>query len=270
MRLALLSDIHGNALALEAVLADVAAQGGVDGYWVLGDLVAIGPDPIGVLERLAALPNVQATRGNTDRYVVTGERPFPSLAETTANPSLIPRFKEVTDNFTWTQGALAATGWLAWLAALPLEMTMTLPDGTRLLGVHASPGTDEGHGIRPDLDEAAQLAVIGVCEADLICSGHTHWPVNRQVGNKHLVNLGSVSNPFTVDLRASYVFLNADEDGYTVQHRRVDYDQTAVLTQLEKVRHPSLEFIARFFRGDIMTGWLADHLGLDVVTFWEG
>ena len=81
MRLAILSDIHGNAIALKAVLADIERLGGVDALWILGDLVAIGPDPIGVLECIAALPQVYCTRGNTDRYVVTGERPSPSPAE---------------------------------------------------------------------------------------------------------------------------------------------------------------------------------------------
>ena len=59
MRLALLSDLHGNPIALDAVLADIEANGGVDGHLVLGDLVAIGHDPAGVLERLFKLPGVR-------------------------------------------------------------------------------------------------------------------------------------------------------------------------------------------------------------------
>jgi predicted phosphodiesterase len=72
MRLALLSDLHGNPIALEAVLADVERCGGADAYLVLGDIVAIGHDPVAVLERLVALPGVRFIQGNTDRYVVTG------------------------------------------------------------------------------------------------------------------------------------------------------------------------------------------------------
>ena len=75
MRLAVFSDVHGNLVALEAVLADIEAQGGVDGYWGLGDLAALGPEPVAVLERLAQLPNACFTRRNTERYVVTGQRP---------------------------------------------------------------------------------------------------------------------------------------------------------------------------------------------------
>src|SRR4051812_19555675 len=81
MRIALMSDIHGNSIALDAVLADIAHAGGVDEHWVLGDIVALGPDPIGVLERIVALPELSVLRGNTDRYVVTGDRPSPSPGE---------------------------------------------------------------------------------------------------------------------------------------------------------------------------------------------
>jgi Icc-related predicted phosphoesterase len=56
MRLALLSDLHGNPIALDAVLDDIASRGSVDRFVVLGDLVAIGHDPVGVLERLVRLP----------------------------------------------------------------------------------------------------------------------------------------------------------------------------------------------------------------------
>ena len=65
MRIALLSDIHGNPLALDAVLADIAAQGGVDTYWVLGDFSSLGYDPVGVLERVTALPIAFFTRGES-------------------------------------------------------------------------------------------------------------------------------------------------------------------------------------------------------------
>ncbi len=73
MRLAILSDIHGNPLALDAVLADIQSQGKVDAYWVLGDFAALGYDPVTPLEKITALSHASFTRGNTDRYVVTGD-----------------------------------------------------------------------------------------------------------------------------------------------------------------------------------------------------
>ena len=149
MRIAFLSDIHGNSIALDAVLADIETLGDVDATWVLGDLVAIGSDPIGALERLEALPNTTFVRGNTDRYTTDGSRPRPWEADVRADPSLLARFGEVQRSFAWTQGMVTAAGWFDWLSALPLDARMVLPDGTRLLGVHASPGTDDGHGVHP-------------------------------------------------------------------------------------------------------------------------
>jgi len=90
MRLALLSDIHSNPIALDAVLTDIQVQGGVDAYWVLGDVAALGYDPVTVIERLVALPDVCFVHGNTDRYVVAGERPPPTVEDVQADPGLFP------------------------------------------------------------------------------------------------------------------------------------------------------------------------------------
>ncbi|MCE7980391.1 MAG: metallophosphoesterase [Caldilinea sp. CFX5] len=255
MRIALLSDIHGNAIALDAVLADIAAQGGVDETWVLGDLVAVGPQPVAVLERLQTLPNTRFTRGNTDDYITTGERPPPTSADVQANPNRLAVFEEVAQTMAWTQGAIAATGWLPFLDALPLEQRLTLPDGTRLLGVHASPGQANGRGIRPDYPAAEIAERIVGCEADLLCVGHTHWPMNVRVGAIHVVNLGSVSNQQTPDLCAWYALLEADQHGYQIQQRQVAYDRAAVIAVLEAVRHPARNFIIRYMLGEYVKTW---------------
>jgi predicted phosphodiesterase len=251
MKMALFSDIHGNSVALDAVLADIKAQGGVDSYWVLGDLVAIGHDPVGVLERLIQLPNVRFVRGNTDRYIYAGHRPFPSLAEAEADPKLLPILVEVAGTMAWTQGALTANGWVEWLAALPIEIEEVLPDGTRLLGVHASPGRDVGDGIAPGMSDEEIEVSLQECSADLICVGHTHRPLNQRVGRWHVVNLGSLSNPqMNATYRgATYVLLTADEKGYQVEHRQVDYDREAVIKVLERQGHPGGAYIIRHLRG---------------------
>lgn len=255
MHIALLSDIHGNPIALDAVLADVQEQGGVDAYWVLGDLVAIGHDPVGVLERLAALDSAVFVRGNTDRYVVTGDRPPPTLEDVQADLRHLPRFVRVTQGFSWTQGAVTVTGWLDWLADLPVEERATLPDGTRLLGVHASPGRDDGYGVHPGLSDDELETLLADCAADLVCVGHSHWPLDRRVGSVRVVNLGSVSNPMPPDLRASYVILEADEQGYRVQHRRVDYDRQATIEAIRRTRHPATPFVTRHMLGQHTPHW---------------
>lgn len=255
MRIALLSDIHGNAIALAAVLADIVAQGGVDEYWVLGDLVALGPQPVAVLESLHMLSNVRFTRGNTDRYIATGERPPPSSADVIADVAQLPIFEEVAQTMAWTQGALAVTGWLPFLDTLPLEQRLTLPNGTRLLGVHASPGQESGPGIRPDYPAAENMARLVGAAADLLCVGHTHWPMNVRLGETHVVNLGSVSNPQTPDLCAWYAFLEAEPTGYYIKHRQVAYDRDAVIQALQDVRHPAQGFIVRYMQGGYVRDW---------------
>jgi hypothetical protein len=138
MRLAVFSDIHGNPIALDAVLSDIEDHGGADGFWVLGDVVAMGFDPAAVLQRLTALPNARFVRGNTDRYVLIGQgataRGPLTVADAQANPDLVPSLVGIAQGLAWTHGYLSATGWIDWLAGLPLEQRFTLPDGTRLLG----------------------------------------------------------------------------------------------------------------------------------------
>lgn len=199
-----MSDVDGNPIALDAVLGDVETRGGADGYWVLGDLVAQGYDPAAVLRRLTALPDARFVRGNTNRYTLTGERDWPSLAEAQSDPDLVPMLVSVAQGFAWTHGYLSATGWIDWLAALPVEQRTTLPDGTRnsplLAGgsggsIHAAPGQDDGPGIEPDTDEEELQSLVDGCNADLVCVGHTHRPLDRRLGSVHIVNVGNVSNP---------------------------------------------------------------------------
>lgn len=109
MKIALLSDLHGNAIALDAVLADLASSG-PDEYWILGDLVALGPDPVGVLQRLEALPNCRFIRGNTDRYTVTGDRPPPFPVTPGMDPGSLAACLELAGMFAWTLGAVTSAG----------------------------------------------------------------------------------------------------------------------------------------------------------------
>ena len=180
MRLGVLSDIHGNSIALDAVLADAESLG-VERYLVLGDHVAIGVDPVAVLERLTGLADATFVRGNTDRYVVTGDGPPPSLEEARADPELVERLAAMTALFVWTRGYVSAHGWFDWLADLQLEQRLTLPDGTRLLAVHASPGRDDGSGFHPGLSNDEMEALITVSDVDLVCGGHSHQPVDQRL-----------------------------------------------------------------------------------------
>ena len=262
MRIAILSDIHGNVIALDAVLADIQRQGTPDLYWVLGDLIALGSDPVAVLERLRALRHAQFTCGNTDRYVLVGDLPGLPLNEAAIEPAAVSELIMAARTFAWTLGTISAAGHRSWLVTLPLEQRLTLPDSTRLLGVHASPGRDDGPGIHPGLTDDELAGVLAPSDADLVFVGHTHVPLDRTAGGGRVVNLGSVSNPVTTDLRASYVLLDADEHGYHIGRRRVEYDRAAALTALETSGNPSTPFISQFLRGERRSPW-ATHAEAD-------
>lgn len=255
MRMALISDIHGNSIALDAVLADIEAQGGVDGYWLLGDFSAMGFDPVGVLERVAKLPNAVFTRGNHDRALVTGERPGPSDEDAQAHPKLLPFVLNMAKCLAWMQGQILAAGWWDWFTRLPLETRLTLPDGTRVLGVHSAPGTDDGPGIIPPLSDEELRALLQPAGADLVIVGHTHVPLDRSVDGVRVFNLGSVSNPLRERLEASYAILDAQPTGYSLRLRYVDYDREAVIAALQRLKHPAADFLARFMHGEITPPW---------------
>ncbi len=249
----MLSDVHGNRHALEAVLADGRARG-VERWWALGDLVAIGPDPVGTLEMLANVPRLEATRGNTERYVLTGDRPSPTTDDVRADLSLLDLMRAVEGSFSWTRGALSGPGWLQWLDALPLEQRVELEDGTTVLGVHASPGRDDGAGIAPDRPDADLAAALALGGADVVVAGHTHQPTDRVVAGIRALNGGSVGNPITDDRRAGYLIVHADRHGHAVELRRVGYDADAFLQTLRASGHPEQEYIASFLDGRAQSG----------------
>jgi predicted phosphodiesterase len=195
MRIAVLAGIHGNSLALNAVLQGIAAASGVDESWILGDLVAIGPDPLGVLECVSSLENVRFIRGNTDRYVTNGEMPWPLLEDAQKDPGLLGLHIHVARSFAWTTGALGASGWLPWLSRMPLERRQRLPDGTRVLAVHGAPGQDDGEGIHPETTAEQLLALLQGSCADLVLVGHTHAPFDREAGGVRVVTLAASAIP---------------------------------------------------------------------------
>jgi predicted phosphodiesterase len=248
MRVGLISDVHGNRIAVDAVVAHGTSRG-VEAWWALGDLAAIGPDPVPTLELLVGLPGVRFVRGNTDRYVVTGDRPPPSAEDADRDPELRRVFDAVESSFAWTHDVLDRAGWLPWLANLPDRQRVVLADGTSVVGVHASPSSDDGAGITPATPAPDLQAMLASTGADVICAGHTHQPTDRRVGGGRAVNLGSVSNPVTTDLRASYVIIDTDRNGHTLRHWRVAYDHRAVLERLRHSTHPQASYIADFQLG---------------------
>ena len=250
MRVAVFSDTHGNAIALEAVLADVAAAGGVDAYWFLGDAAPIGFDPAGTTARLRGLPGLFAVRGNGDSRIATDPATVraglkPVIAAADAHEA--PIWRSVLADSEWARDALRASGTYDWLAALPIEVRVTLPDGTRVLLVHASPGTDAGPGIQRGHDDGEVRELLRGANADLVLVGHTHAAIDRTVDGVRVVNPGSVSNPPEGGDQAHWILLEADPGGYRLTTRAVPYDVALMLTRLERYGHPDPAHIRAFW-----------------------
>jgi predicted phosphodiesterase len=229
---------------LDAILEDIKAQGGADKCWILGDLVDAGPDPVAVLERISEMENVTCIRGNTDRYVVTAD------SNRFNHPGDPPEFDiEAAESIAWTQGSITQAGWFDWLLQLPDEVRVDLPDGTKVLGVHAAPGRDTGLGFHSELLESEYKWVIGDSNADIIFGGHHHKPLDVTINGQRIINVGSVSLHYPPDLRASYVILRSDNSGNHIEHRRVDYNHETVIETVERIRHPAANYIISLLRG---------------------
>ncbi len=250
MRIAIFSDTHGNPIALDAVLADIERAGGVDAYWFVGDAAMIGFDPVATVARLSGLPNLVAVRGNGDRRLATDPEVVRGISArfiATASDDEAAIWRSTLADSEWTRDALRAAGRYDWVAALPLEARITLPDGTRTLLVHAAPGTDEGPGIHAGQSDDDLRALLAGANADLVFVGHTHQPLDRTVDGVRIVNLGSVSNPPRADKRAMWSLLAANEGGFTIERRFATYDLAALRERLFRDGVPARAYLRRYF-----------------------
>lgn len=249
MRLGIIADIHGNDVALRAVLKD-AERLEVDRWWALGDLVLFGPRPAEVLARLRGQPGLSMLRGNTDRYVLTGEQPAPhaTAADAAGSVDLVERHAAMAAGIGWTRGVLDQAGLLSHLAVLPTQLRLQLPGGATVLGVHASPGADDGPGIEPGLADEQLRPLLTRCGADVVIGGHTHVVTDRLVDGIRALNPGSAGLPRTCGT-ASWILLEDDGQALAVTHRGVPFDVDAVVSDLRRRRHPNAEFVAALLTG---------------------
>lgn len=234
MRIAIVSDIHGNLVGLDACLADLQAQGGADAIVAAGDLCMDGPKPKKVLQRLQEL-GAQCLRGNTDRFICSGDGSELTALDDAERKQIV-----------WTREQLGEK-WLSWLSALPFSLRFGESE-SELLIVHANPSTDDEH-LWPDADDATLERLIGDEKAAVIAFGHLHLPYARLWRGKLLVNVASAGLPKDGDARAGYAILTQCAGGWEVKHRRVAFDVKKVATQLADCGIPeSAELISTLRR----------------------
>ncbi|HTW85183.1 MAG TPA: metallophosphoesterase family protein [Candidatus Sulfotelmatobacter sp.] len=223
MRVAILSDIHGNAHALRRCLADLAERGGADVVVAAGDLCVDGPKPRRVLELLEKA-GAQALRGNTDRMVGAEDAD-------TLDP-------EDARAVSWTREQIGED-WTRWLGALPA--TIALGDGEDgLLVCHANPKNDDEH-VWPDAPDAQLERLFDDVPQRAIAFGHLHLSYVRVWRGRMLVNVASAGLPKDGDPLAHYALLTQRPGGWEIQSRRVRFDAEKVARQLEASGIPDLD-----------------------------
>jgi predicted phosphodiesterase len=219
-RVAVLSDVHGNLDALEAVRKALKKEK-PDAVIVAGDHVMNGPDPAGVVDALREMEASGATivQGNTDVAVADFDygAAFPWYAD--GVPDIVVAAAE------WAHDALGEER-VGWLRRLPCERRLMLDD-TMVLACHASPGS-QTQGFDAQLDPSVMLERISRTDARIICCGHTHVPEIRDLGWKIIVNDGSAGYVFDGDPTASWALVEIDGDEIRPEIRRAEFDTMAV------------------------------------------
>jgi predicted phosphodiesterase len=247
MRLAVISDIHGNAWGLEAVLADLKQQGEVDATWVLGDIAAFGSRPVECIDRVRNLKNTQVISGNTDRYLVAGTRPLHRVKDEAAWATYADVIRGREMNFAWTLSEMSYKHY-EYLSNLRGEIDLQVVGYGWVIGYHGSPGNDE-YNLLPDTPEEEVIDQLADRDGRLGFGGHTHRAMDRDLGLWRAVNVGSAGMPVD-DVHPSYALVTFENGEATVDIRRVEYDMDAVIADLRE-RNPNWEWVAERLRAPL-------------------
>jgi predicted phosphodiesterase len=229
MRIAIVSDVHGNLRAFEAVLADlrqVAPDLVVQG----GDLAYGGAHPAEIIDQIRALgwPGV---RGNTDEMLWSAESLNAFAART---PQLGPLLGRIQDLIPPTLASIGEER-LRWLEGFPERY-----EGAGSSLVHASPG-DLWRAPMHNASDEELRSTYAPLGAAIVVYGHIHRPYIRRVGEMTVANTGSVSQSYDGDRRASYLVI----EGERISIRRVEYDVESEAKELLRSGLPHAEWMSR-------------------------
>jgi putative phosphoesterase len=223
-RVAVISDVHGNLVALEAVRAAIKKER-ADGLMICGDLVLNGPDPAGVVDAVRELEadGALVVAGNTDIAVADFDyaAAFPSLMD--GVPESIRSAAE------WAHEQLGEER-IDWLRRLPAERRLRVGE-LLILATHASPGS-QTEGFDGALDPNVMIERASRTDARVICCGHTHLPEVRDLGWKLIVNAGSAGYVFDGDPTASWAVVTIEGEAVSGEIRRTEFDSLDVSNAL--------------------------------------
>lgn len=255
MRLAVLSDIHGNLVALEAVLADIQAAT-PDITWCLGDIAAFGPRPAECVRRVKALAEADEGKtfkvigGNTDRYLVTGERPKqPPAQDADAFKKMVAEWETFNAGINWCLEKLAFDDYEYLAKTLGHELSKGIDSYGHVIGYHAVPGDDEAR-LTPDTPDEEARDVLLDQEGRLGIGGHIHKQFERDLGSWRVVNVGSVGMSFDSPGFAQWGLFTFEDGAVTVDLRRLPYNVDALIADFYAVGFPGTGWTARYLQPD--------------------
>lgn len=240
MRYALISDIHANLEALEAVLANIDRRGDVTAVYHAGDLVGYSSNPNAVVDVLRARA-IAGIAGNYDSTVATDYKHCGCKSES-------PRQEELAHvSYEYTR-ATCTLETKRFLGGLPFSLDLRPRGGhaagPRLVIVHGMPTLNTVYWTEDRSDNfCLKMAAVGLGAGDVIAFGHTHKPWHRVVEGIHFVNTGSVERSKDGDWRAGYVLLDLGAGEPRVEVVRVEYDIEATIAGVRAVGLPE-DFVA--------------------------
>lgn len=215
MRILVISDLHANWPALEAV----ASAEAFDRLFVIGDLVSYGPHP-GEVVRFVRERAALVVRGNHDNALAFG-----------VDCRCAPSSKPLAEATRAIHRELLSPDQIEWLGKLPLTASSEMA-GRTIFAVHASPRDHLfRYTLTPDAPDEHVMEEVGGVAADYVLLGHTHFPMLRRAGNRLVVNPGSVGQPRDGDLRAAYAVI---DDG-AVTLKRAAYDVERTVSDLRRL-----------------------------------
>ncbi|MCR5262183.1 MAG: metallophosphatase family protein [Candidatus Gastranaerophilales bacterium] len=226
MKIAIISDLHGNDEALTAVLEDIKAQK-CDKIFCLGDLAMAGPEPSKVVNKVKEMlkqDNFLLIQGNTDEKLGTYSKSFEEVLD--------KNVPVMANAYRADLKALSAED-KEFLANLPEKLEVE-ENGVKILLCHGSPRKNDEN-ITNDLTVEQVEEIVADTDAEVIFCGHTHVPCGYATNTgKTVVNAGSVGRPFAEVPKSCYAVINISLNGdYEIEHRLIKYD---IDTASEKLR----------------------------------